>query len=109
MSEKLTVTEEQLETLRAQHGRVARVDTPAGHVVFRAPKAPEENMFQTMLFSDKGHAGQAWRTLMVTCVVSPDPKAFMAILESWPGLNLNKNVMNALRVLRGEVNEDEVK
>lgn len=109
MTVKLVVTDVELEALRQQHGRVTRVASPAGDLVFRAPTAAEESAFQAARFGATGHAGMAWRNLMVTIVVSPDRQAFTAILAEWPALNINTKLTDALRVLRGEVNEDEVK
>jgi hypothetical protein len=107
MAEKLT--DQQLDELRQKHGRVARVDTTAGEFVFRAPNMAEENAFQAARFGTMGHVGIAWRNLMVTIVVYPEPPVFSQIMQQWPALNLNRAITSALQVLRGEVNEDEAK
>ena len=103
------LTDDEFEALTAKYGRVARVNTPAGEIVFRAPTMPEENAFQAARFGGTGHIGMAWRNLMVTIVVRPDQAAFGQIMQQWPALNVNPAVTRALQVLRGEVNEDEVK
>lgn len=109
MTEKLTVSEEQLTDLRAKHGRVIVAHTPAGDIVFRAPTVAEEQAFQASYYGSSQHAGLAYRNLMVTLVVSPEPLAFQAVIKDWPALNMNRNVLAALKVVRGEVNEEEVK
>ena len=106
---RLTVTDEQLEELKAKFGRVTSVSSPAGDLVFRAPTAPEESAFQAARFGSVGHPGMAWRNLMVTLIVSPSQPEFVNVLSQWPALNINSRITDALRVLRGEVNEDEVK
>lgn len=107
--QKLTLTDDEFEALKAKHGRVTRVATPAGDIAFRAPTMAEENAFQASRFGGQGHSGMAWRNLMVTIVVFPDQPTFQKVLAEWPALNINTRVTSALQVLRGEVNEDEVK
>lgn len=107
--DRLTVTDEQLEALRVKHGRIAKVNSPAGDLVFRAPTAAEESGFQAALFGSTLHPGAAWKNLMVTTAVFPDQATFQQVMQAWPGMNLNKTVTNAIKVLRGEVNDDEAK
>ncbi len=109
MTEKLSVTDEEFEQLRQKYGRVAKVSSPAGELVFRAPTPAEESAFQAARFGGSGHIGMAYRNLMVTLIVSPDAAKFQAVLKEWPALNINPRVTSALQVLRGEANEDEVK
>src|SRR5690348_5927241 len=109
MTEKLSVTDEQLKELQQKYGRVVKVPSPAGDLVFRAPTSAEESAFQAARFGGTGHAGMAWRNLMVTLVVSPEQPRFLEVLKEWPALNINPKLTDALRVLRGDANEDEVK
>jgi hypothetical protein len=103
------LTDERFEELKQKYGRVTRVQTPMGDLVFRAPSLAEENAFQAARFGTTGHIGIAWRNLMVTLIVYPDQPVFVQLMQSYPAINLNQNITRALHVLRGEVNEDEVK
>lgn len=110
--DRLTVTEEQLNELRNKYGRVIVAKTPAGDIVFRAPSVAEEQAFQSSYYGSSMHAGLAYRNLMVTLVVSPSTgaePAFQNVLKEWPALNMNRNVLAALKIVRGEVSEEEVK
>lgn len=103
--------DEELEILKGKFSRVVRVNTPAGHLAFRAPSFAEENAFQKARFSDSKDVipAMAWRNLMATIVVFPDAPTFAKIQQDWPALNLNQDVIRALQVLRGEVTEEEGK
>ena len=103
------LTDEEYEALKAKYGRCTRVMTPAGELVFRAPSSAEENAFQMARFGGTGHIGMAWRNLQATIVVRPDLARFTQIVATWPAININPAVTRALMILRGEVNEDEVK
>jgi hypothetical protein len=109
MSERLT--DEQFEAIQAAHPgvRLRRVMGPAGELVIRAPTANEEATFQAMLFGPSMHAGMAQRNLLVMLVVHPDKLKFQAMLADWPGMSLNPTIIREMRIIRGEVNEEEGK
>jgi hypothetical protein len=62
-----------------------------------------------MYFGSSMHAGMAWRNLLVMLVVHPEPTRFRALLDQWPGLSMNPRVIRALKLIRGEADEEEGK
>lgn len=106
-----TLSDEQYQAIVDAHPgvRLRRVMGPAGEIVLRAPTAIEESTYQSMLFGESMHAGLANRNMLVMLVVHPDKMGFQKMLAQFPGLNMNRSVTQAMRVLRGEVNEEEGK
>ncbi len=106
-----TLSDEQYQAIVDAHPgvRLRRVMGPAGEIVLRAPTAIEESTYQSMLFGSSMHAGIAMRNLLTMLVVHPDKLGFQKMLAQWPGLTLNTTIIREVRVIRGEVNEEEGK
>jgi hypothetical protein len=109
MAEKLT--DEQYQEIVDKHPgvRLRRFMTAAGEVVIRAPTAVEESNFQTMYYGSSMHAGMAWRNLFVMVTVYPDAARLKSWLDSWTGISTSPSVIRELKIIRGEVLEEEGK
>ena len=109
MAEKLT--DEQYAAIEEKHPgvRLARIPTAAGEIVIRSPTVIEEGNFQTMYYSNGMTPGVAWKNLLVMCTVHPDKATLAAWLNSWTGIALNPRVLRALKMIRGEADEEEAK
>jgi hypothetical protein len=109
MTERLT--DEQYEAIVDAHPgvRLRRIPSAAGELVIRAPTGIEESTFQSMYFGSSMHAGMAWRNLLSMLIVHPAPAQFKVVLEQWTGLVMNPRVIRELKLIRGEVDEEEGK
>jgi hypothetical protein len=105
------LTDEQYDAIVAANpgARLARVPTAAGEIVIRAPTAVEEGNFQQMYFGSTMLPGVAWKNLLVMTAVHPDKATLMAWLNAWTGIPMNGRVIRALKLIRGEADEEEQK
>jgi hypothetical protein len=109
MAEKLT--DEQYAAIEEKHpgARLMRVPTAAGEIVIRAPTAIEEGNFQSMYFGSNMLPGVAWKNLLVMLAVYPDKSTLMSWLTAWTGIPMNGRVIRAMKLIRGEADEEETK
>lgn len=107
------LSDEDYEAIQTKNpgARLRRVVTPAGELVLRVPTSAEESAFQMCIFGDMPgmHRGIAWRNLLVATTVYPDNALLQQWLKNWPALNMNPDVIYALKAIRGEVLEEEGK
>lgn len=107
------LTDEEFDAVQTKfpNARLRRVVTPAGEIVLRVPTSVEESAFQMSIFGDMPgmHRGIAWRNLLVSIAVYPDNATLQQWLREWPALNMNPDVIYALKAIRGEVLEEEGK
>lgn len=90
--------------LQAQHPgkRLRPVETAAGVFVFRQPTRPEYNYFRTQILSDdKNESSKAFESLVTSCVVHPPLTEAMKLLEDFPGISADKDVVATLSILSG--------
>lgn len=108
MAERLT--DEQFSAIESANpgARLMRIMTAAGELVIRAPTPVEEGNFQQMYFGN-AIPPVAWKNLLTMVTVSPDKVTLKAWLDSWPGIPMNTRVLRALRLIRGEADEEEAK
>jgi hypothetical protein len=107
------LTDEEFQAIQQANGgqRLRRVRTPAGEFVLRTPTPGEESAFQSAFFgSTPGmHSAMCWRNLLVSITVHPEPAAVQKALREWPAMNMNPEVIKAMRLIRGELNDEEGK
>lgn len=102
------LTEEQIAALKAAHGtRLGVVETPIGDMVFSAPSRAVYDKWNDDIQSGKPRS-ECHRYLAQNCLVFPAYDAFMAILDSLPGI-LSMEVVNACTLHSGTVDKYEVK
>lgn len=97
---KVTLTDEQIDALRAEHGEVAAADTIMGTAVFRAPTADEyRKAMQMRTHPTQGpHAGP-W--IAAECVVAPDKATWLQWVKARAGIARSVSVDNAIHRLIG--------
>lgn len=110
MSHRLTDTEYQQIVDANPNVRLARIPTAAGEIVIRNPTPSEEGQFQAMYFGLGATSSLvAWRNLLVMCTVHPSKETLGRWLGEWTGLAMNPRVIQALKKIRGEADEEEAK
>lgn len=105
------LTDEQYAAIEAAQPpgtRLARIPTAAGEIVIRAPTPVEEGQFQQM-YAQTDIPGTAWKNLLVMVTVHPDRATMLSRLAAWTGLAINPRVIRALKMIRGEADEEEAK
>jgi hypothetical protein len=84
------MTDEQIAQLKAKHPNaelhLLTNDDTGTEVVVKTPNDAEWRRFRSMS-SDDAQRANALRTLVIACVVQPDPAAFTSMLDSRPGLS----------------------
>lgn len=82
--------------------RVTAIDTAAGVLVLVNPSRQQYIMFQTMQWSDDvARKATAYAELLRMCCKDPGADAMTGILEEWPGLPNDGDVIEALKELTG--------
>jgi hypothetical protein len=104
------LTDEQYAAIETAYpsARLKRIPTAAGEIVIRAPTATEEGQFQQM-YAQTDIPGAAWKNLLIMVTVYPDRQTMSSWLSSWTGLAINPKVIRALKMIRGEADEEEAK
>lgn len=98
----------QLDALRAQHGRIATADTPAGLLVFRKPTRAEYKKFQR-LARDPEQNDIADEVLAGDTIVSHTREEFIKMLDEFPGLLSGPEINRALKAAAGIIKVEEGK
>lgn len=96
-------TQEKLEALRAAHGRVLTLDVDDGEhqVVFKRASAGEYKRLQKRLMDDEGDKPGALADFARACIVYPEGKELLALLDEYPGV-ADKVSADAVKLARGE-------
>lgn len=82
------LTQEQIQELEVQHGRIAHVRSRTEgewEVVLKKPKRSDYKMFRSQSHNSS-QAADAQEILVRKMVVYPDADAFMAMLEEYPAI-----------------------
>lgn len=108
MADRLTDDEYAAIEAKFPGQRLKRIPTAAGEIVIRAPTAVEEGTFQQM-YAQTDIPGTAWKNLLVMCAVYPDKTTLQAWLAAWTAIAINPRVIRALKMIRGEADEEEAK
>jgi hypothetical protein len=82
--------------------RLVAVDTAAGVLILRQPTRQEYLMYQSLQWGDDvaKKAGSFAELLRMTCV-DPEAGAMAALIEDWPGIASDPEVVEALKELAG--------
>lgn len=99
---------DKLDALRAQHGRIAIADTPAGELVFRKPTRAEYKKFQR-LARDPEQNEIADEVLAGDTIISHTREEFVAMLDEFPGLLSGPDINRALKEAAGILKATEGK
>jgi hypothetical protein len=97
-----------LDELRAKHRRIKVVEFNDLTVVFRAPTSAEYKMFRAKAHNPATVAN-AQEDLARVTVVHPSREAFSAILDEYPALCENAEVLRAFQELTGMTADEFVK
>lgn len=90
-----TLTDEQIEKLRATYGEIAALETRGGTAVFRAPT--REEYLESLKMHAKDQGDSALRFLATSCVVAPTAEVFGKWCDKWVAIpKACDNVINRL-------------
>ena len=106
MAERLTV--EQVDAMRAAHGRVKHIVYNGHDIVFRKPKRFEVQQ-HAMKLEEPAQRPFADEQLAQLLVVYPSREKFIELLEEYPYLIRNDQIGGALAKLTGLVQDEEAK
>jgi hypothetical protein len=82
--------------------RLYVVDSPAGTLILGTPIRANYLLYLTMAMSDEASEKvQARETILKACAVDPPPEAYAQILEDFPGLPGNPEVLAAISKAAG--------
>ena len=93
-----------LEVAQAQNPkrRLYAVDSPAGVLILGTPSRANYMLYLAMAMGDEpSEKVQARETILKACAVDPPPEAYGAILEDYPGLPGNADVLAAISKAAG--------
>lgn len=77
--------------------RLYVIDSPAGVLILGTPSRANYMLYLTMAMSDEPSEKVAAReTILKACAVDPSPEAYGAILEDFPGLPGNPDILAAI-------------
>src|SRR3990167_8239033 len=76
---------ETAQALEKKHGEVVAVQTKAGVAAFRVFTGPEYDRYNSAIFDEKKRTS-AFKTLLCSCVVLPDPTVFLGWVDRYPGI-----------------------
>jgi hypothetical protein len=90
--------------------RVRAIDSAAGVLVCVQPTRQQLLYYETMIWGDDVtvKAG-AHEELLKMCVFDPDKAAMRTILEDWPGVSRDGDVLRELRILYGGAKDSAAK
>lgn len=111
-SPKEPTVEERLAKLRSVNPkrRLYIADSPAGILIFGAPKPSDYEMYLTLALSDEAaDKVTARKTLLRMCAADPDLAGIEALLLEYPGLPGNTEVQNACAKSTGVVKGETAK
>jgi len=109
MADRVLLTDEQWEKLRAQFPEpdheLVRIPVQPGEIVLRNPSEAEYHAHQAAIWGVEGEAGRpaAYRNALVMQCVHPDKPTLTAWLKRWPGIALNPKVVRAINYLSGQI------
>jgi hypothetical protein len=90
--------------------RMYVADSPAGLLIFGAPKRADYLMYMTMATSDEGSDKISAREMSLKiCAVDPPTESYAALLEEWPGLPGNGEVLKAIQLSVGVTKDTAAK
>jgi hypothetical protein len=103
----MSITEEQVAALEAQHGEIAVLRCPEFAVVFRKPTRTEHKMFRANV-NNPARASDAQEILSKAIVVYPPPAEYEKLLDKFPGVPDSPAFSKAImRLVRMSVEESE--
>ena len=104
------IDQSKLDEIKAKHPRVRVCETAAGTLVLRSPTRVEWRKFKSLVMSDDVQSQiSATEMLLFDIVVHPAREDFAALLDQFPGLEVDKGVQLAIKELTGQVSSDEGK
>lgn len=111
------LSEEQIQALRVQHGRVGVIDYQGHQIVFARPTRASIQAHRRAMVSGGDQAAGASDGLAQSCLVALDgetdrPKAIQAFsrfLEEFPAYTSNDKHMSVMNVLSGATEEEDEK
>lgn len=90
--------------------RVRPIDSAAGVLVCVAPTRQQLLQFETLLWGDDATAkARAHEDLLKNCCADPDRARLQALLEEWPGICRDPEVIRELRILYGGAKDSSAK
>lgn len=107
----MAIDPSKLEELRAKHPRLRVVEhADVGSIVVRPPTRQEYRKYKILAVSDdKQENAIAQETLILDCVIHPTREDFVKLLDTYPGLDSYKPLINAVKELMGQVESTEGK
>lgn len=103
----MTISEEKLTALRAEHRRVKVIAVGDIEFVIRAPKRHEYKAFRNKAMGEQ--KADALEDLLRTIVVFPSRQELDAILDDYPGLAESKDFQKSVEQFVGMVADDSGK
>jgi len=101
----MATTEERVAAAQAAHPgkRVVAIETAGGLVVCVQPTRAQVILYQSMLWQtdDAGRRATAYEELLRMCCVDPDHLQLKALIEEWPGIGFDADVIETLKQLAG--------
>ena len=105
-------TSKRLEAAQLAHPkrRLYVVDSPAGLLILGTPSRANYLLYLSMAMSEEASEKVAAReTILKACAVDPPPEAYSSILEDFPGLPGNTEVLAAIGKAAGVSKDTLVK
>lgn len=104
------MSKQEIDDARTKHPRTRVCETAGGTLVLRSPTRAEWRKFKVLVMSDDVAAQVgATENLLFDICVYPGRDGLAALLDSYPGLEADKSVQQAIKELTGQVQSDEGK
>lgn len=89
--------------------RFEQVSTAAGEIVLCNPTRVHYRQWRSLGMKADGDIGQAYETLFLATCVKPNGEDLKKMLDEWPGIVTDGNVISAMNRLAGITSDDASK